>query len=187
MNEAIPLIDQYQDEEDQRATDGWHIQDIETLDWALSRMADLKREIAENESVMEAAIIRLRMRTAKLNERAARGVTFFEGRVREYAEIHRKDLLGGGKKKSRALPHGVVSWRKSGGGFKANDKEALLAWAQKQPVELGFIRFKEEPAWDVIKAHCEKTGEAPPGVDVEPESETFKVEPISMEAKSGTH
>ena len=178
---------EYVDEHDEQARPGWLIEGVDSLDWALSRLAALKREIDENEAVAEAAIARLRARTAKLNERAARGVAFFESRIREYAENHRKDLLGGGKKKSRALPHGVIAWRKSGGGFRVGDRAALLEWAQKQPVELDFVRLKEEPAWDVIKAHCEKTGECPPGVDTEPESETLKIEAISMEAKNGHH
>lgn len=176
---------EYVDEEEPSARPGWHIDSIASLDWAMGRMAALQREIAQNNAILEANVARLHARTAKLNEAAARGVSFFDGRVRDYAEQHRAELLGGGKRKSRKMLHGVIAWRKTGGGFKANDKDALLAWALTQPVELGLVRMKEEAAWDKIKERCSVTGEMPPGVDTEPEGETFKIETLSMEAANG--
>lgn len=181
--QATAAVEEFYEEVE--AGPGWHIGDIESLDWALSRIADLQREIAENERVAEAAKIRIDSRTALLNARAVRGVEFFEGRIREYALLHRKDLLGGGKKKSRTLAHGSVGWRNRGGGFKCNDKDSLLAWARQQPVELGFVRLKEEADWSAIKAYCETSGEVPPGVDVEPEAEELQVKAISLEAANG--
>ena len=170
---APDAVEEYQDEEMPEARPGWHIGDLGALDWALSRVADLEREMAENERLAALAIERIRLRTLKLNERAARGVQFFSGRIREYAELHRAELLGGGKKKSRALVHGTVGWRKKGGGLSVTDVEALLAWARAQPVEAELLRIKEEPALSAIKKHYAATGEVPDGCDVEPEVEEF--------------
>ncbi len=181
MSEEIAV--EYVDEDEPNARPGWRIDSINSLDWALSRVAALQREMADNDAILESNIARLRQKNAKLNEVAARGVAFFESRVREYAELNREELLGGGKKKSRKFLHGVIAWKKRGGGFKVNDAAALLAWAQGQPVELGLVRMKEEPAWDVIKAACATTGELPPGVDMEPEDETFKIEANTLEVK----
>lgn len=168
----------YVDEEEPRAQDGWHIEDVGALDWALSRVAALQREIRENEAITEAAIARLKVRTATLNARAERGVAFFSGRIQEYAELHRAELLGGGKRKSRALPHGSVAWKKRGGQPVVTDDAKLLEWSIAQPPELGLCRLSWKPAWDIIKENVKKTGEIPPGVDIEPESETFKIEAI---------
>lgn len=166
---------EYQDEEMPEARPGWHIPDLGALDWALSRVADLEREQAENLELERAAIERIRLRTLRLNESAARGVAFFGGRIREYAELHRAELLGGGKKKSRKLLHGTVGWRSKGGGLSVTDAEALLAWARAQPVEAEVLRIKEDPALKAIKALFEATGEVPDGCDVEPETEEFNL------------
>lgn len=182
MSEEIAV--EYVDEDEPNARPGWHIQDLVSLDWALSRVAALQREMADNEIILDANIARLRQKHAKLNEQAARGVAFFEGRIREYADLNRDALLGGGKRKSRKFVHGSIAWKKRGGGFKVNDSAALLAWAQQQPVELGLVRMKEEPAWDEIKSRCATSGELPPGVDVEPESESFKIEASTLEVKN---
>lgn len=163
----------YEDELDTGVpvTDAWHIQDIPTADWALGRVCDLEREIAENEAVADLAISRIHLRTQALNARAQRGVEFFKGRIAAFAESHREALLGGGKKKTRSLLHGSISWRKSGGGLQVQDKEALLDWARLQPAELGFVRIKEEAAVDEVKKAFKATGEVPPGCDVAPEGE----------------
>jgi phage host-nuclease inhibitor protein Gam len=173
------------DEEEPNVGPGWHVGNLSDADWALRRMASLQRQIKENDALLEANVARLQLRHAKMNEALARGLAFFAAKVEEYATLHRAELLGGGKRKSRKLLHGSIGWRKTGGGFKMNDKEALLAWAQKQPVELNLVRIKEEPAWDRIKEDLRSTGELPPGVDVEPEGETFKIEALSMEAANG--
>jgi phage host-nuclease inhibitor protein Gam len=145
-------------------------------------VAALEREIRENVALCEAAVGRLVARTETLNKRAAKGVDFFTGRIREYSEIHRAELLGGGKRKTRSLPHGSVAWKKRGGQPVVNDEKALLEWAIAQPPEQGLVRLSWTPAWSEIKEKVKATGEIPPGVDIEPESETFKIEAIGDSA-----
>lgn len=173
----------YQDEQSPDVREGWHILDLATADWTLSRLADLQQEIAENRKLEEEAILRIRGRATKLQERAERGIAFFESRLREYAESHREELLKGGKKKSRNLMHGSIGWRKAGGGLSVVDPAALLAWAREQPVELELLRIKEEPALAAIKVLHSTTGEVPPGTDLKPEFEEFIAKPL--EASDG--
>lgn len=172
---------EYVDEEEPNVRPGWHVGNLSDADWALGRMAALQRQIAENDELMVAAVARIRARTAKLNEQLARGVTFFHSKLEEYAALHRDAILAGGKRKSRKLLHGTLAWRKTGGDFRVNDESALLAWAMEQPIELDFVRTIQKPAWSTIKAQLKTNGEVPPGVDVEPESEVFKIEALSME------
>lgn len=167
--------ERYIDSEDETVRDGWRIESVSSLDWALSRIADLEREQAENTAIVEEHIARLRLRLEKLNAKAERGLKFFRSQVQAFADAHRAELLGGGKKKSRALPHGTVGWKKVPAKAVVTDEAALLEWARKQPVEREVLRVKEEPAWSAIKALIEEGVELPPGTELTPEGETLTI------------
>lgn len=155
--------------------EGWSIRDLETADWALLRLADLEREVEENTRVTNVHISKLQQRCQALNQTVIRRTEFFRQALAAFAQTHRAALLGSGKKKSRALLHGTLGWRKTGGGLTVTDKEALLEWARAQPVELELVRVKEEPALPEIKRHFASTGELPPGTETSPEVEEFVV------------
>lgn len=161
----------YQDEEDANVGLGWTPRNLTDLDWAIERHGALQRQIDENNAVLAERIAQLKLRNENNNAQAMRGIAFFAAKIREYANAHRDELLGGGRKKTRDLPSGSVGFRKCGGGLKVVDKDAVLKWCQAQPIETGVLRVKEEPAVDAIKRHYGNTGEVPPGCDVEPERE----------------
>lgn len=169
---AAPAVDTevYYDEQDPTvASSTWRVENLGSADWALGRLKELEREIAQNEAIAAEAVRRLEARVQVLNDRAMRGVRFFRAKLLEYLLTHRAELLGTGKKKSRDLPHGRLGFRKAGGGLEVVDKEALLAWAQAQPVELELVRITEAPAIAAIKAHCEATQKVPPGMVLQPD------------------
>lgn len=168
------------DEELYDPNEPWSIQNLETADWALGRIADMQREIEENKVLEAAALTRVKLRAGLLNEKAMRGIRFFESRLQAFAEANRELLLKGGKKKSRDLINGVLSWRKTGGKLEVKDATALLEWARVQPVETGVLRITEAPALDEIKKLFKTTGELPPGTDISPEGEEFQVKATSM-------
>lgn len=183
--ETVPPVAEYQDEYDDGVTHAWRIENVDSADWALSRLADLEREIAENELICARRVQEMTLRTALLNERAAKGAAFFRMRLTEFAKEHREALLGGGKKKTRKLTSGEISFRKSGGVLVVKDADALLAWAQSQPVEKGFVRTTEAPSIPDVKSHFKLTGELPPGCDVEPEAEEINVKAAPRGSTNG--
>lgn len=168
--------DQQQIEQEEAPRPDFRIQDPAELDWAMSRLAALRKEKADNDAAAEQAIARIKARRDKLNATVARGEAFFESHIAAYCHENRPKILGGGKRKARTFLHGIVRWKKTGGAPEVIDQSALLVWAQAQPFELGFLRVKEEPAWSVIKEHCKKTGELPPGVELGPEGEKFEID-----------
>jgi phage host-nuclease inhibitor protein Gam len=170
-----PSEPEYVDEVDQEVRPGWRIDTLATADWCLSRVADLEKEIEENEAIAADAIRRVEERTKQLNAKAMRGATFFRQRLVEFAQANREQLLKGGKKKTRELQHGCISWRKRGGGLVVVDRDQLLAWAQRQPVELGLTRVKEEPEVATIKAYAARTNTIPPGMTDAPEEEDLHI------------
>jgi phage host-nuclease inhibitor protein Gam len=177
--EATQPEPSYQDETDPAVREGWQIDSIGSLEWAMSRVADLETEAAENEAALAEAHRRLDARAAQLADRVKRGIGFFKAAVLRYMEAHRPELLKGGKKKSRVLLYGSVGWRASGGRLRVLDREMLAAWAAKQPVELGLFRIKIEPEMKVIQAYAKAGNLIPPGCEWESEHETAYVNAIS--------
>lgn len=176
-------VDGYQDEERPEVAGPWRIESVEQADWALFRLGELERQMQENTLAAEVRIAELRARLAYINAQAQRGADFFRWKLQQYALEAREELLGGGKKKTRDLPSGSISFRSKGGGLQVVDRDALLAWAVEQPVELGLYRVKQEPALDEVKRHFKKTGELPPGTDLEPEREEVVVKPAAAAPK----
>ncbi len=154
---------------------GWQIETLEQLDWALSRIADLEEERAENQRILQAAIDRLTVKQERLDAKIERGLLFFNFEVEHYVTMNRDTILKGGKAKSRGFLHGRIAWRKVGGGLVINNKEALLAWAKEQAIELEFVRIKQEPDVAAIKQWFKKTGEIPPGTDELPVREQLHI------------
>jgi phage host-nuclease inhibitor protein Gam len=184
MSQESVEVEPYQEES---ISQDWRIQDLSTADWALSRVADLERELEENEEVAKAAIARIEARKQLLNEKVERGLRFFRSHLAAFAQEHRSALLGGGKKKSRSLLHGTLGWKKSGGRLEVRDRAALLEWARLQPVELGFLRITEAPALDEIQRQFKLTGEVPPGTDVQPEVEEVVIKAAMTGESNGSN
>ena len=170
-------LEPYQDEQDPTVTAGWAIQNQNSADWALGRLADCEREIASIDSQYEAAVARLVARKAELNGRAQRGATYFRAKLEEWATRNRA-VLTHGQKKSAALLHGHIGWRKKGGGLKVEDKAALIEWLSVQPVEWGLYRVKVEPEMEALQSRFKQLGEVPPGCIDVPETDVFYAKPI---------
>ena len=183
---GVAELEAYLDEESPEVNERWHVESLVDADWALKRICDLEREIAENQAIEAANIERIRARTATLNERAERGVRFFTAAIQAWAERHRAELCPG-KKKSRALAHGSIGWRQTGGGLSVTDEAKLLEWAKAQPKEWGVLRVKEEPALGVIQKVCEASGEVPPGTEPKEKRDEFQAHPMKLETDHGSH
>lgn len=179
---AEQLAEAYQDEHDAVVREGWRIESLEAADWALRRLAELQRQVDENNEVCRASVERMKERTRKLNASAERGVAFFAGALQQYAEAHREQLLGKGKKKSRGLPSGDIGWRTVPEKVAVLDEAAAIAWARAQPVESELLRIREEVSKPALAAHYRETGEVPPGCDVTPAREEFQAKPATIES-----
>lgn len=169
--------DVYTDEADPSITEAWQVTDLHLADAALARLGELERERAEDGELTKRAVERILLRQQLRNEKRERGIAFYRVRLEAYAATHRAELLTG-KKKSRELPNGVISWRKVPEGLEVRDPVALLEWARNQPIESGVLRIKEEAALGEITKAFRATGEVPPGTEVKPESEKLSIEAL---------
>ena len=179
----LELVAPYVDEENEQAAEGrWEIDSLSSLDWALMRLAALERQVSANEELAAERIRDIERRTLRLNAKLTDGLRFFRAAIARYAEGHREELLGGGRKKTRELIHGSVGWRKRPAGLEVKDAAALLSWAQQQPVETGVLRIKEEVALAEVKKLA-KGGEVPPGCALLPESEELCIKTAELQTE----
>lgn len=158
----------------------WRIENLQSADWALRRLAECEDEAAAIDAQFEAALAQLTARRDALKLKAQRGAGFFRLRLAEYAERERGSLLLG-KKKSREFLHGKIAWRAKAERLEVVDKDALTAWLAVQPVELGLYRVTFAPEMRAIQERFKTTGEIPPGTAVRPAEETVHIEAIAPE------
>ena len=156
---------------------GWTIQKVPDLEWALMRLANLESQIAEINAAEEEAHRRIAARATGLKDRIRRGIVFFSAHVQEFASRSRDALLGGSNKKSRTFLYGTVGWRKRPGKVVVQDREALVKWLQQQP-DTDLFRITIEPEMKALQELCKRTGEIPPGCTYEEEHEQFYVDPV---------
>jgi len=116
-----------------------------------------------------------------LKERSGRGAAFFRYKLSEWADAHQGEILHG-KRRSRDLLHGRIAWRSKAERLVVTDKAALAEWLATQPVESGTYRMRIEPEIRVLQDRFKGTGEIPPGMDLEPASESLHIEPAPMPA-----
>lgn len=162
----------YQDENYPDIRTGWQIEDLGALGWALERLGEIQGEIAQIDALRLQAIARIEARAATLAARAKAGGAFLESAVFSYMNRARKELLGGGKKKSRSLPTGTIGWRAKAAQIVMVDEAAAMEWAKSQPVEDDILRVKLEINKKILNDRFKATGEVPPGFDIAPEEET---------------
>jgi phage host-nuclease inhibitor protein Gam len=165
----------YVDDEDRTVFGPWTIATTVDLDWALSRLGALEAEMASLQAQVTAAEGRLRERADYLTAKIHHGVMFFRAKIEEHAVKNRESLLGGGKKKSRALLNGTVGWRKTQGKLEVLDKQAFLAWLERHPKEAGLYSVRIVPIMDALKDHYLRTKSIPPGCQWVDETDSFYV------------
>lgn len=170
----------YEDEQDQSVTPAWRIENLQTADWSLRRLAECEAEAAAIDAQYAAAVGALTKRRDDLKAKAERGAGFFRFKLAEYAERERKTLLKG-RKKSHDFLHGRIGFRAKAERLEVVNRDALVEWLSAQPIESGLYRVKVEPEVRALQERFKSTGEIPPGMDVTPAEETVQIDAIAPE------
>jgi phage host-nuclease inhibitor protein Gam len=151
----------------------WAPQTIRDVEWALEMAGESEAEVAEIDGQLADLVARATARAEALKSRAMNRVTFFKGRVAEFAVANRADLLVG-KAKSRNFLSGKVGFRKRGGKLRVDDKEALTAWLAGQDPSL--FRVTLAPEMKALQEQFARDGIIPPGCTFENERDEVYVE-----------
>lgn len=139
----------------------WVIEDESMADWALDRIRRAEESLARIQQNAEAAV-----RRAKTE--AARTRSFFEPKIRDWAERHRP-----ARGKTIHLMSGDLAWRKKPAKLEVTDKHLLLAWSRDHLPDA--IKTEESLLKTPVSDYFKRTGEQPPGTLFVPEHEQFEV------------
>lgn len=152
----------------------WAIRDVNTADWALKRLGQLKAEKEEIDEQYKQALSVLQARRDALLQKAQRGIDFFTTNLVAFAELNKRQLTDG-KTRSRSFLHGRIGFRKQAGRVKVVDEGLVIEWAKKLPLEHDLLRFKAEINKDKLNDYVQREGIVPDGCEVDPERDNVIV------------
>lgn len=131
-----PSIDEFEVVESP-APEGFKVDDDEKAEWAVRKLARIRRKQSENKAIHDQELERISEWLKTVNDALERDAAYFEAVLTPYALQERSN-----GRKSLVLPHGTV---KTTGGrpkieFESEDK--FIEWAKENDAEL--LRIKHE-------------------------------------------
>ena len=166
------------------APPGWSIKNSNDVNFAFRCINENQAEAEDIKAQARAARDAIDAREAELLAKLQPRIAFMTAKLVEYAEANKGSLLIG-KKRSHEFLGGTVSWRKKAAKVVVTDKPTLVEWLS-QNGDPTLMRVKVEPDLRAIDDMIQKTGVLPPGLDLEPESETLTVTATALPTISGT-
>ena len=119
------------------AREPFKVDDDSKADWAMRKLASIRRKQAENKDIFDREVKRVMEWLEKVNTALERDAEWFESNLRPYALQERsKD------RKSIVLPHGTIKTVAGRVKFDIEDESKLIEWAEKNAPEL--VRVKKE-------------------------------------------
>ena len=132
---AIPVDDFEVIEE--TAREPFMVDDDSKADWAMRKLASVRRKQADNKAIFDREILRVSEWLDKVNTDLERDAEWFEANLRPYALTERYN-----GRKSVVLPHGTIKTISGRVKFDIEDETKFLAWAETNAPEL--VRIKKE-------------------------------------------
>lgn len=155
----------------------WTITDDDSADWAMRRLAQYEREMAELEERATAWAAKIETWFEQASRRPWSSADFFRAHLQAYALRRRFETDG--RVKTVTLPSGRIATRPgSGPKVRVGDPEAFKAWALENP-DHPAVRIKAElvargaQMWFVVTDGTvvdETTGERAEWAEIEPPS-----------------
>ncbi len=156
--EVVP--DDLEEENTDAPADAFTPDTAEKVDWVLGKMAAARAEaklIRENAELMA--------------REAERRAEHLEWKYGASLQTWLRAELGGGKKKSVRLFHGVLGYRTKPAGVSVTDPAAALSWAQENLPDAGTLNLDKKALAEALLT----TGEALDFARLTPAEETFYI------------
>lgn len=163
---------------------GWQVRSIADAEWAGEEVGASLEEIRQVDAQLADLIARATARADAIKAKAQKRVAFFTAALTHFAETNKTDLLIG-KKRSRELVSVTFAWRKKPAKVVVTDKAQLVEWLS-QHGDPALMKVTVTPDIRAIDASILATGVLPPGIDLEPESESLTVTATPLPTISGT-
>ena len=160
---------------------GWRIASDEAADWAVSKIAEERAELARIKALADEQINRIMEKVQAAEKRCENGTAYLTGKLAEYFGTvpHKKTKTT----ESYRLLSGTLKM-KLGGYSMQQDDEKLLAWL-KASGNTDMIKTTEKPMWGEFKKNLQivggvvvdqNSGEIVEGVEVIEKPATFSVD-----------
>lgn len=143
--------------------EGFAIRDESSAAWAVNKVRSFDEQIA-----------RIREQSATMIESIEKERARFSDFVTPHLEVY---FESNAPKKGRSikLVSGTIGYRKVAGGPRIKDAAACVEWArQYHPDAIATVVNESVPA-AFVKAHVERTGEVPDGVDLVEDRDCFYI------------
>lgn len=168
-------------QEEHQETLFWRIADDNCADWAVSKIAAERAELARIKAMATEQIERIKKKVEAAEKRCENGTAFLTSKLAEYFETveHKKTKT----KHSYRLLSGTLV-KKIGGTTLKQDEPRLLEYL-KASGQTDLIKTEESPRWGEIKKRLEiaggqvidtTTGEIVDGVMIEEKPDVFSVD-----------
>ena len=119
------------------APEGFVVDDDEKAEWAVRKLARIRRKQAENKKIYDAEINRILEWLKTVNETLERDALYFEAVLTPYALLERSN-----GRKSLVLPHGTVKTTAGRAKIEFESEDGFIEWAKSNDPEL--LRIKHE-------------------------------------------
>jgi len=113
------------------------VNDDAKADWAMRKLASLRRKQADNKAIYEREVLRVAEWLEKVNTDLERDAEWFESNLKPYALTERYN-----GRKSVVLPHGTIKTTAGRPKIEIENELEFVAWAETSQPEL--IRIKKE-------------------------------------------
>ena len=136
MDNAVQAVDDFEIIEEP-AREPFIVDDDSKADWAMRKLASIRRKQSENQAIYERELQRVKEWLEKVNTALERDAEWFEANLKPYALLQRSE-----GRKSVVLPHGTIKTTAGRPKFEIEDEGVFLAWAETNQPDL--VRVKKE-------------------------------------------
>ena len=161
----------------------FRIDGIETLTWAFKKLASITSELEDKSNVAKYEKEQIDNWLKKVSEPLEHSKKFFEAKIKEY---HEQILLENPKQKSISTPFGKIKSTRSAAQPSQENKDELLQYVTLNDPDL--LKIERSVKWADLKKKLsivetddgliiiDDNGQIVPGLKVEEEKVSFKVE-----------
>ena len=131
--------------------EGFVVDTDQKADWAIRKLAVIRRKQAENKAIYDAEVIRITEWLSTVNTALDRDALYFEAVLTPYALLQRSE-----GRKTVTLPHGSLKTTAGQPRIEFNDESKFIEWAKVNDPAL--LRIKTDVDKSALKALITEEG-----------------------------
>jgi hypothetical protein len=131
--------------------EGFVVDNDQKADWAIRKLAVIRRKQAENKAIYDAEVVRITEWLSTVNSALDRDALYFEAVLTPYALLQRSE-----GRKTVTLPHGTLKTTAGQPHIEFNDESKFIEWAKTNDPSL--LRIKTDVDKTALKALITEEG-----------------------------